>query len=294
MVQIRNCPICNGNLFKNHINSIDYSVTKEEFNIVRCNSCDFHFTNPRPDNNELGRYYISDHYISHNNTNKTLFEKAYQTVRKITIKGKFKLIKQYTNKGSILDIGCGTGEFLNIFKKNGWTTKGIEPNGNARQKAIKNHKLDVIENTNLSDIEDKFDIISMWHVLEHVTDLKNNLNELNRLLSKNGKIIIAVPNLNSYDSSYYGQYWAAYDLPIHLSHFSKKTITKLFRNNGFSLVKTKGMKFDSFYVSIISEEHKTGKKNYIKAILIGFISNLYGWLSKKGYSSSVYVFEKHK
>ncbi len=294
MIEIKNCPVCNNSNFSKHLESKDFSVSKEAFVVVSCDTCDFHFTNPRPSDENLGKYYISDHYISHNNTRRTLFEKIYQLVRRIAINGKFRLISTFFRSGRILDVGCGTGDFLNKCKSKNWETKGVEPSEIARNQAIKNHKLDVEESTDLSKLEGEFDIITMWHVLEHVPSLNETLVQFNQLLSKKGKIIIAVPNLESYDAKYYKEYWAAYDLPIHLYHFSKKSICTLFEKHGFSLRKTKGMKFDSFYVSMLSEEHISGKKNFIKSVFVGGISNLYGFFGKRGFSSSIYVFERSK
>ncbi|MAR40000.1 MAG: methyltransferase [Flavobacteriales bacterium] len=289
---IKNCLICDSTSFEEHLTSKDFSVSNENFTILKCKNCNFHFTNPRPKNEELARYYISDHYISHNNTRKNLFEKVYQLVRRIAIKGKYNLISRFKKKGRILDIGCGTGDFLNKCKTEKWVTKGIEPSEIARKQAIVNYNLDVEESIDLRDIKGEFDVITLWHVLEHVTELNTTVSELKRLLSNHGKAIIAVPNLESFDASYYKKYWAAYDLPIHLYHFSKESIIKLFKKHGFSLRKTKGMKYDSFYVSMLSEEHKSKKKNFITAIFIGFLSNLYGFFTKRGFSSTIYVFEK--
>ncbi len=294
MEEVKYCPICESNSFKTHIRSKDFSVSKENFTIVKCRSCNFQFTNPRPSDEELGRYYISDHYISHNNTNNNLFEKTYQLVRRIAIKTKYNLISEFFNSGRILDIGCGTGDFLYKCKLKNWDTKGIEPSEIARTQAIENYNLDVIESTDLGKLNGEFEIITMWHVLEHVTELNNTVSEMKKLLSKKGKAIIAVPNLESFDACYYKKYWAAYDLPIHLYHFSKTSITKLFEKHGLSLRKTKGMKFDSFYVSMLSEEHRTGNKNFLKSIIIGSISNLLGIFTKRGFSSTIYVFEKKK
>ena len=294
MIEIKNCPVCNNSNFSKHLESKDFSVSKESFVVVSCDTCDFYFTNPRPSDENLGKYYISDHYISHNNTRRTLFEKIYQLVRRLAINGKFRLISTFFRSGRILDVGCGTGDFLNKCKSKNWKTKGVEPSEIARNQAINNHKLDVEESTNLSKLEGEFDIITMWHVLEHVPSLNETLVQFNQLLSKKGKIIIAVPNLESYDAKYYKEYWAAYDLPIHLYHFSKKSICTLFEKHGFSLRKTKGMKFDSFYVSMLSEEHISGKKNFIKSVFVGIISNLYGLFGESGFSSSIYVFERSK
>ena len=294
MLNVKECPICNSRSANLYMRSKDFSVSKEEFNIVKCVNCGFHYTNPRPDNNELGKYYISDHYISHNNANNTLFEKTYQLIRKVAIIGKYNLIAETVKRGSILDIGCGTGDFLNKCKNKKWNTKGIEPSDLARKKAIEIHNLNVEKSTDLKQLSGVYDVITMWNVLEHITELNATVSEFKRLLSESGKIIIAVPNLKSFDAGYYKKFWAGYDLPIHLYHFTKNSITKLFKKHGFNLVKTKGMKFDSFYVSMLSEENKTGKKNFFKSFFIGLISNLYGIFTKRGFSSTIYVFEIEK
>ena len=288
----QNCEICNNSEFYLYIKSEDFSVSQKEFKIVKCKNCNFIFTNPRPKDENLGEYYISEKYISHTNTSKGLFEKLYQLVRKHAIKGKFKLASSLIKEGFILDIGCGTGEFLNKCKENNWETKGIEPSKIARKQAQSNFNLNVSESTDLDEIEEKVDIISMWHVLEHVPNLNETLEEFNRILKHKGNVIIAVPNLESYDASYYKKHWAAYDLPIHLHHFSENSISKLFKKYNFKLIKTKGMKFDSYYVSLLSEEYKFGKKNFIKSFIIGSISNLFGLFTKRGYSSTIYIFEK--
>tara|TARA_B100000902_G_scaffold12252_1_gene14932 strand:- start:66760 stop:67647 length:888 start_codon:yes stop_codon:yes gene_type:complete len=294
MLNKTKCDVCNNDKFEIYLKSKDFSVSNENFNIVKCNKCNFAFTNPRPNDECLGKYYISDHYISHNNTSKSIFDKTYQFVRKYTLKIKYKIINSIKNKGSILDIGCGTGEFLNKFKEKGWKCKGIEPSKIARNIANKNYKLNIKEENNLNNLTECFDIITMWHVLEHVADLNNTISNLYRIINDNGKIIIAVPNIESFDAKIYGKYWAAYDLPIHLSHFSKKSITKIFENHKFNLIGTKNMFFDAYYISILSEEFKNGKKNIIKSFINGSISNIIGLITKRGTSSKIYIFEKRK
>lgn len=294
MKTITNCANCENSKFDLFIKSKDYSVSGELFQIVKCEKCDFFFTNPRPKDKSLDKYYLSENYMSHTNSKKGLFENLYQIVRKYSIKKKYKLISSIIKNGEILDIGCGTGEFLNKCKSKKWKTKGIEPSDIARKKAQENYNLDIKKSTDLSKINNQFDIITMWHVLEHVPNLNESINQFHQILKKNGKIIVAVPNLESYDCSYYKKYWAGYDLPIHLYHFSKKSIQNIFNKHRLKLIKTKGMKFDSYYVSLLSEEYKNGNKNYLKAFIIGSISNLYGYLTKRGFSSTIYVFEKEE
>lgn len=293
MILLENCPVCSGRKLVKKIDCIDHSTTKENFTIVSCETCDFTFTNPRPKDKNLGEYYKSDMYISHTNNTKGLFNWLYQTVRKYAIGNKLNLLQKTSAKGMHLDVGCGTGEFLNACKNAGYITKGIEPSKLAREQAIENFSLSVSENTNLNQFQkEQFNSISMWHVLEHVPNLNETIGEFDRILDKNGKVIIAVPNHKSWDANHYKEFWAAWDTPIHLWHFSKETIEKLFENHNFKLTKTKPMLFDSFYVALLSEEFKTGKKKFIKGFVIGLISNIIGTISKKGCSSTIYVFEK--
>ena len=293
MISLDICPVCNGHELIPKLDCLDHSTSQETFTIVSCGTCDFTFTNPRPLDKKLAGYYKSDMYISHTNNTKGLFNWMYQTVRNYTIGNKVRLLKSIKKTGTHLDIGCGTGEFLNTCKLAGFTTRGIEPSELARKQAINNHGLNISSNTDLSQYTDKeFDSISMWHVLEHVTDLKETVKQFDRLLKRDGKIIIAVPNHKSWDAKFYKEFWAAWDVPIHLWHFSKKTIEQLFKTSNFKLEKTKPMIFDSFYVSLLSEEFKTGKKNFIKGFVIGLVSNLIGVISKRGHSSVIYVFKK--
>jgi len=293
MILLDNCPVCSGSNLLKKLDCIDHSTTKEKFTIVSCETCEFTFTNPRPKDNSLGRYYKSDMYISHTNNTKGLFNWMYHTVRKYAIGTKLNLLKRTSKNKNHLDIGCGTGEFLNACKNAGYNTKGIEPSELARKQAIKNFNLSVSENTNLDQFEEnQFNSISMWHVLEHVPSINKTIEELNRILSEKGKVIIAVPNHKSWDANYYKEFWAGWDVPIHLWHFSKLSIEKLFLNHNFKLTEKKPMLFDSFYVSLLSEEFKTGKKNFINGFIIGLLSNIFGILTKRGCSSIIYVFEK--
>ena len=295
MILLDKCPVCLEKNLVNKLDCTDHTTSKEKFKIVSCETCDFTFTNPRPKEKSLGDYYKSDSYISHTNSDRGLFNWLYQTVRRYAIGTKLSLLKKVTGLGFHLDIGCGTGEFLNACKQAGFKAKGVEPSRIARVQAIKNYKLSVSEDSSLDQFKDNtFDSISMWHVLEHVPRLNKTITELKRILNKNGKVIIAVPNYKSWDAKYYNEYWAAWDVPIHLWHFSKETIKLLLNKKGFKLIKTKPMLFDSFYVSFLSEEFKTGNKRFITGFIIGVISNIIGLCTKRGCSSTIYVFEKEK
>ena len=294
MILLKNCPICSGKQLIKKLTCVDHSKSKEKFTIVSCGTCSFTFTNPRPKTNSLSEYYKSETYISHTNSKKGITNFLYQIVRKYSIRKKLSLITAICKTGSLLDIGCGTGEFLNTCKKNGYITKGVEPSKIAREQAIENFNLSVTKETNLKGFEkDSFEIITLWHVLEHMPEINTQIQNIKKVLKSNGTLIVAVPNHKSWDANYYKEYWAAWDVPIHLWHFSKTTITTLFKNNGFKLIKTKAMIFDSFYVSLLSEEFKHSKKHFIQAFLIGLISNIVGFFTKKGYSSMIYIFQKN-
>jgi len=270
----------------------DNSVSKEIFELLYDENLDMLVTSPQPDAANLSRYYESEDYISHTDGKRSLFEKAYHFIKNIALKNKLSLINNLQDKkGALLDIGAGTGDFLSVAKNNGWNAVGIEPSEKAR--SIANQK-GVELKLNTSDFENNsFDIITMWHVLEHVPNLEGQIKELKRLLKPNGSIIIAVPNFKSYDANHYKEFWAAYDVPRHLWHFSKTAIRKLFQKENIELVKILPMKFDSFYVSLLSEKYKTGKMNFIKAFFVGLKSN---WKAKQNfeYSSRIYVLKSAK
>ena len=290
MESLSKCPICEGENFSDFLACTDYTVSKKEFKIVSCDQCQFRFTNPRPGKDEIGKYYESEEYISHSNTSKGFINYLYQTVRKYTLIKKLQLINRQSEKGALLDIGCGTGEFLNTCEKGGWRVNGIEPGISARNFAKENYGLNVFPEEKIKEFEDKsFDVITMWHVLEHVHDLNDRLLDLKRLLKENGTLIIAVPNCNSLDASTYGRHWAAYDLPRHLYHFRPEDIEKAFKKINMRLNTILPMRFDSFYVSLLSEKYKSGKSKYIRAFWNGLRSNFAAIKTGKKFSSQIYI-----
>lgn len=293
METLTHCPVCNHDKFNSFLSCVDYTVSRETFNIVQCNSCGFKFTNPRPQTNDLGRYYKSEEYISHSNTKKGFINSAYQSVRKYTLLKKLQLISKFYKTGNILDIGCGTGEFLNVCKNAKWNCIGIEPDDDAREMGKNNYSLDVRPELEINNLaSESFDIITMWHVLEHVPDLNQRILDLKRLLKPKGIIIIAVPNCDSYDAKVYKEHWAAYDVPRHLYHFTPASIEHLFKKHQLKMFRIMPMVFDSFYVSMLSDKYKFGKTNIIRSTWNGFFSNLLALKSGKKYSSQIYLIRK--
>ncbi|SCX96300.1 Methyltransferase domain-containing protein [Flavobacterium anhuiense] len=279
-------------LNKKHFLTVkDHSVSKEIFDLYYDEELDMLITSPQPELQNLGKYYESEDYISHTDNKRSLFEKAYHFVKNIALKNKLNLINsQQPKKGKLLDIGAGTGDFLLTAKNDGWETIGVEPSDRAKNIA-KEKGISFVEE--ISALEsNSLDVITMWHVLEHVPNLEHQIQELKRLLKPTGTLIVAVPNYKSFDAGHYETFWAAYDVPIHFWHFSKKSIQLLFERVDMKLEKILPMKFDSFYVSLLSEKYKTGKMNYIKAFFIGLKSN---WKAKssKEYSSHIYVLKNN-
>lgn len=294
MLTINKCLVCGSDSFEPFLVCKDYTVSQQNFNIVSCKSCGFKFTNPRPENSVIGDYYKAEEYVSHSNTTKGVVNKLYHSVRNYTLKQKLKLISSYVSRGTMLDYGCGTGMFLNVCKNDGWETYGMEPDDNARKMSIEKG-LDVFSDKDKVSnriADKKFNAITLWHVLEHVTDMEATLSFFKSKLNNDGVLIIAVPNHVSYDAQYYKEFWAAYDVPRHLHHFDINSMTSLVEKAGFKFQESKPMKFDSFYVSMLSEKYKTGSVNLVKAFLVGLTSNFKA-KDTHSYSSTIYIF-KHK
>ena len=265
----------------------DYSVSNEDFELLYDKELELLYTHPKPESEKLDSYYESDDYISHTDRRRSVFEKVYHFIKSIALKNKLKLINSLQDtKGSILDIGAGTGDFLAVAKSDGWKVSAIEPNPKARK--IAESKGILFTGATETLPENSFDVITMWHVLEHVPDPEAQLKELKRLLKADGVIVIAVPNHKSYDAAVYGKFWAAYDVPRHLWHFSKTSIEKLAQKTDMILTKTVPMPFDAFYVSLLSEKYKSGSMNPIKAFYNGLKSNIQA--KKTGeFSSLIYI-----
>jgi 2-polyprenyl-3-methyl-5-hydroxy-6-metoxy-1,4-benzoquinol methylase len=294
-VHYTSCPVCNSGSINPLLTVKDHSVSKEEFVVWQCANCTLRFTQDVPDENSMGRYYKSEDYISHTNTDKGFINKAYQKVRDYTLQQKAKLIIDETSivKGSLLDIGCGTGAFLNTMKGKGWQVQGMEPEEDARKLAKQLYGLSIDEPTAINELNDQsFDAITLWHVLEHVHHLHEYVEQLKRLLKPQGKLFIAVPNYQSKDAAAYRLYWAAYDVPRHLYHFSPKAVNVLMQQYGLRIEKEKPMWFDSFYISMLSSKYRNGKPNYPAAVMNGIKSNLAALMNKENCSSLIYIISK--
>lgn len=291
------CPICKANELKNFIECVDYTVSKNKFTVVQCASCGFRFTNPRPEEAEAGKYYQSEDYISHSDTRKGLINSLYHYARKFTLKKKLKLVASVSKKqgGSLLDLGCGTGAFLNTCKENGWNVQGIEPSADAREFAKKAYGL-TLNDVNTWDriAENSLNVVTAWHVLEHVYKLKEEANQVKRALTNDGTFIVALPNCSSADAQFYGPYWAAYDVPRHIWHFTPADVKRFFEQQGFTLESVLPMPWDAYYICMLSEKYKMGSVNYGRALVHGWTSNHNAKKNPHTWSSQIYILKPVK
>jgi 2-polyprenyl-3-methyl-5-hydroxy-6-metoxy-1,4-benzoquinol methylase len=273
---------------KVYLKTKDYAFSGEEFELIHDDNLQMLSTRPVPAN--LDAYYKSESYISHSDARGTMGEKLYQTVKKFNLSSKVRIINAYAKENrTLLDVGAGTGDFLVTAKRNGWSITGVEPNQEARERAAKKNiplltSIDSLKN-------DKFQVITLWHVLEHLPELELQIASLLRHLEPDGALVIAVPNYKSFDAAYYKKYWAAYDVPRHLWHFSRTSIDLLFSKHAMKVVRMLPLIFDAFYVSLLSEKYKSGKQNFIRAFLIGMRSNMAAWRTKE-YSSLIYILKR--
>lgn len=287
------CPLCNNSDIKPHIKLKDYSISKEPFEIWQCTQCDFLFTQNIPDEESIGSYYASEDYVSHSDTQKGIVNKLYHAARKIMLSKKYRFIKKIISGKTILDIGCGTGYFLNYMQKKGYQTLGIEVNEDARSFGKQHFGLTILSPDELFNgkINQKFKVITLWHVLEHLYQPELYLQKIAERLDDDGVLIFALPNPDSFDASYYKNYWAGYDAPRHIWHFTPQTITQLVSEH-FTITRLKRLPFDSFYNSLLSEKYRNKKLQFLRGIFIGSMAYIYSLINVKKSSSLIYVLKK--
>lgn len=292
LIHYTHCPVCGSAELKPVLSAKDHTVSGEKFVVLECNQCTLRFTQDVPDAASISPYYKSENYISHTNTSKGLINGLYQSVRKRTLKQKRRLVEKITGvkNGKLLDVGSGTGAFASEMKRNGWDVTGLEPDEDARKIAKESFNIELSDISQFYQLPDnRFDAITFWHVLEHVHDLQRYMAKLKTLLKGNGKLFIAVPNYTSGDASVHKEYWAAYDVPRHLYHFSPQSMKVLVEKHGMKLLLLKPMWYDSFYVSMLSSKYKSGKTNLITAFFNGLRSNIKALGDVKKCSSVIYI-----
>ena len=293
MDTLDHCPLCHSDHYRHFKTCRDHTVSGEEFDIVECEACGFRFTNPRPGPDELGQYYESDDYTPHQDTSQGIIDVLYRWARHYTLRSKHRLITSLAldPPGGLLDFGCGTGEFLNLCRSRGWASHGLDPDGTAREIADEKYGLTVQAPERIEAFPaDHFDIITLWHVLEHVSQLSATIEQLKRTLSPTGTLVVAVPNCGSLDAQVYGADWAAYDVPRHLSHFRPNDVRRLFDQHEMTVDDIRPMRIDAVYVSLLSERYRDGW--VLRAPVVALLSTL--WAAYRGhrYSAQLYLIRK--
>jgi SAM-dependent methyltransferase len=297
IVHYTECPSCSDQRIAPVFEATDFTVSKQSFSIWSCTSCRLLFTQDVPDQESIGPFYQSAAYVSHSDTRQGLINRLYHQVRERTLLAKYRLVVKETgtDKRSLLDIGCGTGAFLRTMRSKGWTVRGLEPDRDTRERTKTQYQLTIDAPDQLYHLPDQsVEAITMWHVLEHVHALHDYFDNIKRILKPGGKLFIAVPNHTSLDAAFYRTYWAAYDVPRHLYHFSPESMTRLAAIHGFNLRAIYPMWYDAFYVSMLSEQYRNGKTSlwgYAKALFNGAASNINALFQKQQCSSLIYVLD---
>jgi SAM-dependent methyltransferase len=287
------CVICGNKNLQPGKEVKDYFCSGEVFRLFTCSVCELLTTTPQPSMQQIIQYYEAKDYLSHDTSSKSLKSFLYRVARRYAVRNKFLLISKYRKHGSILDYGCGTGEFLNFFKNKNWETLGVEKNPNARNEAILNYKLDIYSPDQFDlPKETRFDVITFWHVLEHLYDPLELLMQLTNHLSDDGILLLALPNYKSWDAQKFDGNWAAYDVPRHLFHFSPVTVTELARQLKLDILEIHPMKLDAYYISLLSRSYQFGKTNYLLAIYDGFRSNEMAKSRNLGFSSNIFILKR--
>lgn len=289
------CPVCGNAQLSPFLICKDYTVSSEKFEISYCKKCNTGITQSVPDQASIGVYYQSENYISHSDTKEGLINRLYHIARNLMLASKRNTVVAHTRlaKGSLLDIGSGTGYFLNTMKQNQWEVTGIEADENAKNFSQKQFGLNVFAPEELHKLpQHQFDAITLWHVLEHLHDLNGTWEAFVRLLKPSGVLLIAVPNHQSYDAQHYQQYWAAYDVPRHLWHFSPKSLEVLAQKHNFQIITKKIMPFDPFYIALMSEKYKGNKLGLIAGAWHGGMALLKSIIDVNKSSSVIYVLKK--
>jgi len=289
------CLVCGQADFTDLLTAKDHLVSGESFVIRRCNACSFAFTSESPSEKEIGSYYLSDDYISHSDKKQTLADSLYHLARSYMLGRKQKLVTGATHRdsGTLLDIGSGTGYFASFMKKKGWKVTGIELNEQARNYSINRFGIKALAPEEVKDISDgSVDCITFWHVLEHLYDPVIWMREVKRILKDDGKCIIALPNLTSADARWFGDRWAALDVPRHLWHFSPETMIRFAGDHGFACNKIRAMPLDVFYISALSYRDRGCRLFLLRGILTGTLLTIRSLFQKNSASSLIYVMSR--
>jgi 2-polyprenyl-3-methyl-5-hydroxy-6-metoxy-1,4-benzoquinol methylase len=297
MAEVRTCPVCGGSDFSDLFTTHDHLVTGESFRVAQCCGCGLVVTADPPEEHDIGRYYVSDDYISHSDKKQNLTELSYHLARKFMLGRKFRLVRRATGKstGTIVDIGSGTGYFASFMQQKGWNVTGVEINDRAREFSAAKFGIRTLTPAGISDLNDaSADCVTLWHVLEHLYDPEKWMGEIRRILADDGRCIIALPNIESSDAQWFGENWAALDVPRHLWHFSPDSLLHLAEKHGFACEEIRPLPLDLFYISALSYRNRGRHVALLRGVVTGLFLAVVNLFRSNRASSLIYVISKQK
>jgi len=197
----------------------------KEYEILRCSACGMGYTRPVPTREELAILYSGDYHAPERATR---FGRCAEFLRRLFLAHRFKLIAQEVKGGALLDYGCGNGEFVEYARGEAVDAVGIEPNYPASSRFVKN-------STNELPPDARYDLITLWHVLEHIERPEEELRALAGRLADNGRIFISVPNFRSWEARFGKRMWFHLDAPRHICHYTPRSLELVMRKSGLRL-----------------------------------------------------------
>jgi 2-polyprenyl-3-methyl-5-hydroxy-6-metoxy-1,4-benzoquinol methylase len=248
-----------------------------------------------PAEEEAGKFYASDEYISHTDSRQSLADRLYHLARRFMLRRKGNLVDSAVRKstGVILDIGSGTGYFADFMQKRGWQVTGIEISEQARNYSVERFGIRAIDPHHVHNLPSaSADCITFWHVLEHLYDPAGWMDEVKRILKEDGRCIIALPNFASADAEWFGARWAALDVPRHLWHFTPDAFRRFAVKKGFVCESTSALPLDLFYISSLSYRNTGKGLPLLRGVLTGVVIALRSMFRRESASSLVYVLSK--
>lgn len=226
-----NCNLCDNN---------EYKLFKEidGYRLVKCKWCGLVYLNPRPTQQEISEEYSAEYHIERLLRQEPKTEDKIEEEIKKNIGRAEEIVKQFGNKGKLLDIGCSAGFFIACLKRYGWNVTGIDISEWASKFARERLGLKVFTGI-VEDIQfnEKFDVITMYHVLEHLPDPVGTSKRVSEIITDNGVLIVKGPNLASFDRTWHGKNWRGYSDQTHLYYFTPKTYQMVLEKAGFSVQK---------------------------------------------------------
>jgi 2-polyprenyl-3-methyl-5-hydroxy-6-metoxy-1,4-benzoquinol methylase len=296
VITYKNCPLCGSQDITFFLVARDHLLTHESFDIYQCNSCNFRFTQGIPPSDEIGKYYQSSDYISHSDTRKGLMNKLYHSGRTWMLKKKYGTVRKVAKGMKLLDIGCGTGYFPAFMKEKGFIVAGVETDSKARAFAEKEFGIRIYSPADFlgHKIEGQFDVITLWHVLEHLDDFNLYLERMLEQLSPGGSLVVALPNCHSLDARFYKESWAGFDVPRHLWHFTPSTLKTLAEKHGLKITTMKRLMLDPFYNSMLSEKYRGSRVFMLFGIVIGELAYIESLFNVRKSSSVVYILNRRE